>query len=85
MPRKSAAHSDRVTPRPVTDALRRQVREELPEIGLISDQQLQEKVVEAWAFALAGSSFKSIREFHRPATPAPMRPCAAIRPITCAA
>lgn len=62
MARKSAAHSDRVTPRPITDALRSQVREELPEIGLISDQQLQEKVVEAWAFALAGSSFKSIRE-----------------------
>jgi len=62
MARISAAHSDRVTPRPITDALRSQVREELPEIGLISDQQLQEKVVEAWAFALAGSSFKSIRE-----------------------
>ena len=48
--------------RPVTDALRRQVREELPEIAQISDQDLQEKAVEAWAYALAHSSFKSIRD-----------------------
>src|SRR5262245_54105174 len=46
----------------VSDALRRQVREELPEIQLIADRQLQERVVEAWAYALANSSFKSIRD-----------------------
>src|SRR5262245_32803835 len=46
----------------VSDALRHQVREELPEIQLIADRQLQEKVVEAWAYALANSSFKSIRD-----------------------
>ena len=46
----------------VTEALRRQVREELPEVALIGDQALQAKVVEAWAFAIANSSFTSIRE-----------------------
>jgi hypothetical protein len=42
--------------------LRQQVREELPEIAQIADTDLQQKVTEAWAFALAHSSFKSIRE-----------------------
>ena len=46
----------------VTDAHRRQVREELPEVALIGDRGLQEKVVEAWAYALVNSSFKSIRD-----------------------
>jgi putative nucleotidyltransferase with HDIG domain len=47
---------------PVTDGLRRQVREELPEVALIGDQALQEKVVEAWAYAIANASFTSIRD-----------------------
>src|SRR5262245_60408215 len=60
MPRQSEPNS---TPAPaVSDALRRQVREELPEVHLICDQALQEKVVEAWAYALATSSFNSIRD-----------------------
>jgi len=46
----------------VTASLRRQIREELPEFGQISDRALQEKAVEAWAFALSHSSFKSIRD-----------------------
>jgi putative nucleotidyltransferase with HDIG domain len=46
----------------VTDAHRRQVREELPEVALIGDRGLQEKVVEAWAYALVNSSFTSIRD-----------------------
>jgi putative nucleotidyltransferase with HDIG domain len=46
----------------VTSEHRQQVREELPEVGQISDRALQEKVVEAWAFALLHSSFKSIRD-----------------------
>jgi putative nucleotidyltransferase with HDIG domain len=50
------------TLRPITDGLRRQVREELPEVGLIADPALQTKVVEAWAHAIVNSSFKSIRE-----------------------
>jgi putative nucleotidyltransferase with HDIG domain len=46
----------------VSDALRRQVRQELPEIQLIADRELQQKVVEAWAYALANSTFKSIHD-----------------------
>ena len=60
MPRQSEPNSTPAAA--VSDGLRRQVREELPEVHLISDQALQEKVVEAWAYALATSSFKSIRD-----------------------
>ena len=62
MARKPADVGSSVRARAVTDALRRQVREELPEVAQISDAALQEKAVEAWAFALAHSSFKSIRD-----------------------
>lgn len=48
--------------RPVTDALRARVREELPEIDEIRDEGLRAKVVEAWCFSLAGSSYDSIRD-----------------------
>ena len=60
MPRQPHEHS--VKPRPVTDALRAQVRAELPEVAEIKDAELQTRTVEAWAYALARSSFKSIRE-----------------------
>lgn len=60
MPRQPHEHS--VKPRPVTDALRAQVRAELPEVAEIKDAELQTRTVEAWAYALAHSSFKSIRE-----------------------
>jgi hypothetical protein len=60
MSRNAAAEP--VLPSTVTDALRRQVREELPEVALIGDQALQAKVVEAWAYAIANSSFPSIRD-----------------------
>ena len=46
----------------ITEALRQQVREELPEIAQVQDTDLQAKAVEAWAHALAHSSFNSIRE-----------------------
>jgi putative nucleotidyltransferase with HDIG domain len=46
----------------VTDALRAKVREELPEIEEITDPELREKVVEAWATALDKSSFGAISE-----------------------
>ena len=62
MARQPAGNGSTVRARAVTDALRRQVREELPEVAQISDAGLQEKTVEAWAFALAHSSFKSIRD-----------------------
>jgi putative nucleotidyltransferase with HDIG domain len=60
MSRNAAAEP--ASPATVTDALRRQVREELPEVALIGDQALQAKVVEAWAYAIANSSFTSIRD-----------------------
>jgi len=62
MPKTRATEIPYLKPRPVTDALRKQVREELPEVAHISDKTLQQTVVEAWAFALTHSSFKSIRE-----------------------
>lgn len=48
--------------RPITDALRSQIREELPEVALIASKDLQAAVVEAWAYAIADSSFTSIRQ-----------------------
>jgi putative nucleotidyltransferase with HDIG domain len=49
-------------PREITAALREQIRAELPEIAQIADKGLQIKAVEAWAYALAHSSFASIRD-----------------------
>jgi len=62
VPKKSTHAIPYLKPRAVTDALRRQVREELPEVAQIRDAALRAKTVEAWAFALAHSSFMSIRE-----------------------
>jgi 23S rRNA maturation-related 3'-5' exoribonuclease YhaM len=62
MPRKPTTDQQAARPRAVTDALRRQVREELPEITEIGDAGLRDKVTEAWAVALAHSSFSSIRD-----------------------
>lgn len=62
MARKPAANGKSTVPRPITDALRAQVREELPELAQISDADLRAKAVEAWAYALAHSSFQSIRD-----------------------
>lgn len=46
----------------ITDALRAQVLEELPEMVQIRDDGLRAKAIDAWALALARSSFTSIRE-----------------------
>lgn len=62
MAKKPALENPYLKPRAITDALRAQVREELPEVADIRDEELQAKVVEAWAFALAHSSFTSIRQ-----------------------
>ena len=48
--------------RPITDALRRSVTEDLPEIGQIGNADLRRKAVEAWAFALSHSSFGRITD-----------------------
>jgi putative nucleotidyltransferase with HDIG domain len=49
-------------PRPITDELRARVLAELPELARIGDAGLRAKAVEAWAYALAHSSFASIRQ-----------------------
>jgi putative nucleotidyltransferase with HDIG domain len=54
---------------PLSDALRAKVREELPEVEAIADSALREKVVEAWALALAGSSFGAISEIRPSGNP----------------
>lgn len=48
--------------RPISDALRRSVMEDLPELADIADAALRTKAVEAWAFALAHSSFGRISD-----------------------
>ncbi|MEM7749393.1 MAG: HD domain-containing protein [Pseudomonadota bacterium] len=46
----------------VTDALCAQILEELPEFASVSDRELQTKSIWAWAFAIANSSFTSIKD-----------------------
>jgi putative nucleotidyltransferase with HDIG domain len=53
----------------VSDELRARVREELPEVEEIADPELRAKVVEAWALALARSSFSSIAEIEPSGNP----------------
>jgi putative nucleotidyltransferase with HDIG domain len=48
--------------RPITDALRRSVVEDLPEIEQIQTLVLRAKTIEAWAFALSHSSFARISD-----------------------
>jgi hypothetical protein len=54
----------------VTDELRARVRAELPEVDEIRDPELRAKVVEAWALALAASSFGAIAEIEPSGIPA---------------
>jgi putative nucleotidyltransferase with HDIG domain len=58
--------------RAVTDDLRKQVVAELPEINEIADQSLRTKVIEAWAVALARSSFGAVREIPPAGNPGSM-------------
>jgi putative nucleotidyltransferase with HDIG domain len=62
MQQKNRASRGRPAPREITDQLRQQIREELPEIAKIKDADLQARAVEAWAYAIAHSSFTSIRQ-----------------------
>jgi putative nucleotidyltransferase with HDIG domain len=48
--------------RPITDALRRSVTEDLPEMAEIGNADLRRKAIEAWAFALSHSSFSRISD-----------------------
>ncbi|MBI4183176.1 MAG: HD domain-containing protein [Proteobacteria bacterium] len=58
--RRAAPRRHAIRKRPVTDALRAKIRKELPEVEEIADRGLRDKVVEAWAKAIAESSFSSI-------------------------
>jgi putative nucleotidyltransferase with HDIG domain len=59
-------------PGAVTDALRAQIREELPEVAAIRGADLAARVVEAWALAIARSSYRSIREIPPSGNPGQM-------------
>ena len=72
-------------PGAVTDELRARVRAELPEVEEIRDPELRAKVVEAWALALAASSFRAIAEIEPSGNPGVNTLGAAARPITSAA
>jgi putative nucleotidyltransferase with HDIG domain len=58
-----------LNPAKVTDELRARVRAELPEVEEIRDPELAAKVVEAWALALASSSFRAIAEIEPSGNP----------------
>lgn len=53
----------------IPEALRRSVRKALPEVEEIEDQELLEKVVDAWALALAETEFESLDDI--PCSPVP--------------
>lgn len=59
-------------PGEVTEALRARIREELPEVAAIRDADLAARVVEAWALAIARSSYGSIREIPPSGNPGQM-------------
>lgn len=48
--------------RPINDAVRKSIMEDLPELAGIGDVELKRKAVEAWAFALSHSSFGRISD-----------------------
>src|SRR5215216_529931 len=60
---------DRRLSRPVTDALRATVLEDLPELAQIHDEELRHKAIEAWAYALAETDFPRITAIPGEATP----------------
>jgi len=56
----------------ITEALRQQIARELPEVEEIADAGLRAKVVDAWALAIARSSFNSIRDIPPAGNPGSM-------------
>ena len=60
---------DRRRPRPVTDALRATVLEDLPELAQIRSDELRRKAIEAWAYALAETDFPRVAAIPGEATP----------------
>lgn len=64
---------DRRQRRPITSSLRDGVLDDLPEIAQIMHEELRVKTVEAWAFALAESSFDRITDIPGEANPGTLR------------
>jgi putative nucleotidyltransferase with HDIG domain len=56
-------------PGKVSDLLRAKVRAELPEAAEIRDVELRDRVIEAWALALAASSFRAIADIEPSGNP----------------
>lgn len=59
-------------PQELDDRLRAQIAEELPEVAEIADPELRRGVIEAWALALARSSYRSIRDIPPSGNPGSM-------------
>lgn len=53
----------------IPEPLRESVRRSLPEVGEIQDEELRERVIDAWALALAGTEFESLDDI--PCSPVP--------------
>src|SRR5262245_57851056 len=60
--RRRAPGTREVTMSTVPEALREGVRASLPEVALIADADLRERVIDAWALALSHSEFATIEE-----------------------
>ena len=60
---------DRRRVRPIDDALRASVLEDLPELADVRDEELRRKCIGAWAMALAETSFARITDIPGEATP----------------
>lgn len=60
---------DRRNRRAVTDDMRRTVMEDLPELADVQNEELRRKIVEAWVYALAESSFGRISDIPGEANP----------------
>lgn len=56
----------------ISDDLRARLREELPELAEIADDELRTRVVEAWALSLARSGFAAISEIEPSGNPGVM-------------
>jgi putative nucleotidyltransferase with HDIG domain len=64
---------DRRTRRPITPALREGVLEDLPEIAQITHAELRTRTIEAWAYALAESTFDRVTDIPGEANPGMLR------------
>jgi len=56
-------------PRPISDELRAAVVADLPELSGVQDEELRRRSIEAWAYALAQTSFSRISDIPGEATP----------------